>query len=262
MPLPFIPQVPNKETIVTPRKPAIEPELRKYIDDVLKVCSSRAAYVLGEILQHGEISSETIRNKGFIHGARAVGDVRDNGIPLITLKTKSNDGRSIARYILGSASEIKRHKFGGRVAFPARLKADLITETGEICAISNQELPASELQIDHRVPYYIAGDINAERNTEEFMLLSRSMQRSKSWACESCENIKVQFDIAICKTCYWAYPEAYDHIAMKRERRIDITFSEAEIDLFERLKALAKEKSQSIQQALLSILTTIFPRKH
>ncbi len=245
---------------MTPRKPVIEPELREYIDQVLKVCSSRAAFVLGEILQHGEISSETIRNQGFIHGARAVGDVRDNGIPLTTLKTKSNDGRSIARYVLGSASEIKRHKFGGRVAFPTRLKADLIAEFGEICAISKQELPVSELQIDHRIPYYIAGDINSERNIDEFMLLSRSMQRSKSWACESCENIKSHFDVSICKTCYWAFPETYDHIAMKRERRIDIIFLEDEIDAFERLKLLAKEKSQSMQKTLLNILTTIFSR--
>lgn len=245
---------------MTPAIPPIDPELKKYIDEVLRICSARAAYVLNEILQHGEISSETIRNKGFVHGARAVGDVRDNGVPLTTLKTKSSDGRSIARYVLGPTNEIRRHKFGGRVAFPASLKSALIEEFGEVCAISQQAIPAAELQIDHRIPYFIAGDINSERNVEDFMLLSRSMQRSKSWACEGCDNIKTHFDISICKTCYWAYPEAYDHIAMKRERRIDITFSEDEIDLFDKLKVKAKETSQSIQQVLIDFLATLWRR--
>lgn len=245
---------------MSPNKPTIEPELKEYIDKVLKVCSSRAVYVIEEIIKNGSISSETIRNKGFIHGARAVGDVRDNGIPLITLKTKSHDGKSIARYVFGPASEIKRHKFGGRIAFPARLKTDLISEQGTACSISMQELPESELQIDHRIPYYIAGDINSERDTAEFMLLSRSMQRSKSWACEHCENIKTIFDVNICKSCYWAYPEDYDHIAMKRERRIDLIFPEEQIELFDRLKSEAVKKSKSIQQILLGFLSSIFSK--
>jgi hypothetical protein len=245
---------------VVSKKPSIDPELKKYVNKVLKVCSSRAAVVLNEILKHGEITSETIKDKGFMHGARAVGDVRDNGIPLITLKTKGSDGRSIARYVFGPASDIKRHKFGGRIAFPPKLKAELIAETGPVCAISKQELPNAELQIDHRIPYYIAGDINADRNTKEFMLLSRSMQRSKSWACENCQNSLVTFDVEICKTCYWAFPESYDHIAMKRERRIDITFSEDQIDIFDKLKALAKSKSQTVQQVLKNILAMFFSK--
>ena len=245
---------------MTPARPTIDPELKSYIDEVLKICSARAAYVLNEILQHGEISSETIRNKGFVHGARAVGDVRDNGIPLITSKTKSSDGKSIARYVFGPASEIRRHKFGGRIAFPASLKKALIKEFSKVCTISQQAIPAADLQIDHRIPYFIAGDINSERNIEEFMLLSRSMQRSKSWACEGCENIKIHFDISICKTCYWAYPEAYDHIAMKRERRIDITFSEDETYIFDKLQLKAKESSQSLQQVLIGVLAALLHR--
>ena len=236
----------------------LSPGLKQYIDEVLKVCSSRAAYVINYILANGEISSETIRDKGFVHGARAVGDVRDNGIPLVTLKTKSSDGKTIARYVFGPESEIKRHKFGGRIAFPSSLKSDLLADQGAVCSISKQELPESELQIDHRIPFYIAGDIGSLRDPGEFMLLSRSMQRSKSWACENCENIKKNFDVAICRTCYWAYPEDYEHIAMKRERRIDITFSESQIGIFDRLKSLAVERSKSIQQVLLDLLAKLF----
>jgi len=243
---------------VNPKPPKIEPELSKYIADVLNVCSSRAAYVLREILLNGGISSETIREKGFIHGARAIGDVRDNGVPLVTLKTKSKDGRSIANYVLGPASEIRRHKFGGRVAFPASLKKQLLGETGAICAISQQELPESELQIDHRIPYYIAGDIDSDRNTSEFMLLSRSMQRSKSWACENCDNIKIHNSPKICKSCYWAFPEAYEHIAMKKERRIDVVFLEHETTIFDNLKQFALSQSKTVQDSLKQIIAKFF----
>jgi hypothetical protein len=47
---------------------------------------------------------------------------------------------------------------------------------------------------------------------------------------------------------------------MKRERRIDITFSEDQIDIFDKLKALAKSKSQTVQQVLKNILAMFFSK--
>ena len=45
-----------------------------------------------------------------------------------------------------------------------------------------------DLQIDHRVPDEIAGDTDVEPNPDDFMLLSTSANRAKSWSCEHCEN--------------------------------------------------------------------------
>ncbi len=213
----------------------IEQKLFDYIQLVLTVCSSRAAYVINHILEHGFITSEDIRNHGFVHGARAVGDVRDNGIPLLTSKVKSSDNKTIAKYTFGSASQIKKHKFGGRVNFPAKLKPSLIERDGLLCAISKQSLPEDELQIDHKVPYYISGDISGERNIDDFMLLSKSMQRAKSWECEHCENLLFASDINICKTCYWASPNDYSHVAMKQQRTISITWEGKETNDFNAL---------------------------
>jgi hypothetical protein len=176
-------------------KNQLDSELLGYINEVLEVCTSRATYVINHILEHGCINSEHIRNKGYIHGARAVGDVRDNGIPLITRKIKSSDNRSIAEYVLGSSSDIKRHKFGGRVNFPKTLKQKLIERDGLYCSISQQPLPEIELQIDHRIPYYISGDLQAVRDPNDFMLLSKSMQRTKSWDCEHCKNLLVSSNL-------------------------------------------------------------------
>jgi hypothetical protein len=225
-----------------------------YIELVLPVASKRAVYVLDKLITQGFITSQELRDKGYIHGARAIGDVRDNGIPLVTLNAKSEDGRSIARYELGPVADIRRNKLGGRKAFPASLKTELIQRDGPLCAISEQELPADQLQVDHRIPFYLSGDISTARDPADFMLLSRSLQRSKSWACENCENLKVNFDISICRKCYWAYPDAYEHVAMKEERRVDVVFTNGEVRIIDRLRNLAQEEGVSIQALIKGIL--------
>jgi|SRR5690554_996482 len=236
----------------------LEPELLEYIDLVVKVCSSRAVYVINHILDNGSISSEDIRNEGYVHGARAVGDVRDNGIPLITNNIKSTDNRTIAEYTFGPAKDIKRHKFGGRVNFPKKLKGQLIDRDGLICNISQQSLPEGELTIDHRVPYYISGDIQGDRDPNDFMLLSKSMQRAKSWDCEHCQNLLDKFDIEICKTCYWAYPENYTHVAMKEMRSINVTWEGAEVAEYDKMENSCKESGETAQDYLKKIVKERF----
>jgi len=243
-----------RKTILMTGRPEIPQELMEYIDLVIPVASKRAKYVLDKLLSQGFITSQQLRDEGYIHGARAIGDVRDNGIPLVTLDAKSEDGRSIARYELGPVSEIKRNKLGGRKAFPTSLKKVLVDRDGPYCAISEQELPIDQLQVDHRIPFYITGDISTARNPADFMLLSRSMQRSKSWACENCNNLKKVFDIRICSTCYWAFPNAYDHIAMKEERRVDVVFTNGEVRIIDKLRDAARSDGVSIQAIIKNIL--------
>jgi len=237
----------------------LEQELLDYIDQVLEVCSSRAVYVIKFILENGSINSEDIADEGYRHGARAIGDVRDNGVPLITNKTKSTDGKSIAEYIFGPADEINRRKFGGRINFPASLKKQLLERYGAECAISRMILPIDKLEIDHRVPFYIAGDIEGERNPDDFMLLSKSMQRTKSWDCENCPNILSHLDINICKTCYWAYPEDYTHVAMKEMRNLNLTWEGKEIAEFDAMESECKENGKTVQDYLKEVVHIKFP---
>lgn len=236
----------------------LEPELLVYIKLVTEVCSARAVYVINYILENGSISSEDIRNKGYVHGARAVGDVRDNGIPLIKNNTKSTDNRTIAEYTFGLAKDIKKHKFGGRINFPKKLKGQLLDRDGLICSISQQPLAEGELTIDHRVPYYLSGDIQGDRNPEDFMLLSKSMQRAKSWDCEHCLNLRNEFDIEVCKTCYWAYPENYTHVAMKKMRSINITWEGVEVSEYDQMESSCKESGKTVQDYLKAIVNERF----
>jgi hypothetical protein len=93
------------------------------------------------------------------------------------------------------------------------------------------------LQVDHRIPYEIDGETD-ESNIEQFMLLSPSANRAKSWTCENCQNWARKEKI-FCAKCFWAYPEDYEHIAGKHQRIITIFFSGDEIEDYKRLIELS-----------------------
>lgn len=74
------------------------------------------------------------------------------------------------------------------------------------------------------------------------MLLSPSANRAKSWTCEHCPNWTAK-DIEVCENCFWAHPENYTHIAGKNERKIVVTFTDNEIEDYERLISLVGEEN-------------------
>lgn len=92
------------------------------------------------------------------------------------------------------------------------------------------------LQIDHRIPYEIGGE-QKDRGIDCYMLLSPSANRAKSWSCEHCSNWIVK-DSGYCRSCFWAYPENYTHIADKEQRNIIVTFTGNEIADYEKLISL------------------------
>lgn len=129
----------------------------------------------------------------------------------------------------------------------------MIQKYGCKCFIYLEELDEHELQIDHRVPFEVGGD-GDELNVDDFMLLSASANRAKSWSCEHCENWKGLKDKSICLSCYWAYPENYTHIAMKQIRRIDLLWEGDEVAVYETLKAQAINLDQEIPAFIKSII--------
>lgn len=113
----------------------------------------------------------------------------------------------------------------------------------------------SELQIDHRVPYEVGGDSESiEQNPDDFMLLSSSANRAKSWSCEHCENWQTLKKKEICLSCYWAYPEDYSHIAMQQIRRLDLIWQDKEVEQYEKLKIDAKESRQTIPEFVKELI--------
>ncbi len=192
---------------------------------------------------------------GYNHPPRAIGDVRDNGIPIETFKATGKDGRAIAADRFGDPTKAKADSFQGRSTISKEFKEKLIAKEGSKCAITGQELEDRYLQVDHRVPYRVAGeDAKGARKVEDYMLLSGSANRAKSWSCEHCKNFLELLDASVCKTCYWAEPEAYKHVAMEDLRRLDLVWSGQEVTDYDQLKAGAEEAESEMQEYVKGLL--------
>ena len=212
----------------------------------------RAIAVIKALLKKGTISTDELQKMGYNHPTRAVGDVRDAGIPIITGRAISKrTGRRMAVYSFGNPSHIQGGRIGGRSALPKAFKAKLITHYGSVDCITGARLDERVLQIDHRVPYRIAGDMGLDNfNVKNYMLLDASSQRAKSWSCENCSNTTGARDKKVCATCFWASPEKYEHIATKRIRRTEVTWQDDDVAVHDRLKAQAERRKTTVSEIL------------
>ncbi len=213
---------------------------------MLALCRSvqakRARTVIDHILKHGIITNEELSELyGYDHPPRAIRDVRENGIPLNTHKVLSpKTGRRIGAYTFGDISKIRAGRLGGRKAFPKRFKQELVEIYGAKDTVTGERLDERYLQIDHRVPYEVGGDDGGILNPVDFMLLDASSNRAKSWSCEHCENFLIRRNPEVCKTCFWASPENYAHIAGTPSRRVELVWSGQDIADYEQLEAEAR----------------------
>ena len=91
-------------------------------------------------------------------------------------------------------------------------------------------------------------------NADDFMLLCGSANRAKDWSCQHCKNWKHAKKPEICLTCYWAYPENYEHIAMRQVRRLDLIWQGDEIVSYESLKNQARELAVEIPAYVKAII--------
>ena len=233
---------------------------RKYPPEFLKklksVTGKRPKTVINHILKHGHITTEELLNNyGYEHPPRAARDVREEGIPLETFRVKNREGRSIAAYRFPDKPQLRREKLGGRRSFSKKFKLLLMGKTGSKCSICLEEYQERYLQIDHRIPYEIAGDESAkERRSEKYLLLCGSCNRAKSWSCEHCENWRKRTKRA-CKTCYWASPEKYKHVALTDLRRLDLVWTgKNEVKAFEKIKKAAESKNEAMPKFVKAVL--------
>lgn len=192
---------------------------------------------------------------GYNHPPRAARDVRENGIPIETFRVTGRDGRKIAAYRFGKLGTGALRRMEGRTGLSKIIKDALIVKYGCRCFIYLEELAERDLQIDHRVPYEVAGDgEEVGLKPEDFMLLCGSANRAKSWSCEHCENWKNLKTREVCLTCYWASPENYEHIAMRQVRRLDLIWQGDEVGNYESLKKRAGNLSIEIPAFVKAII--------
>lgn len=225
-------------------------DFKKILD---AVTNKRARFVIDTILKKGFCSTEDLKDGGYEHAPRAARDVRELGIPLDTFKMKDSNGKHIAAYKFGDWETARKSnqllKTSGRRQITEKLKNALIERYGAKCHLYGEEYPVRLLQPDHRIPYEIGGDPEDMMDTDYFMLLSPSANRDKSWACEHCTNW-IEKNTEMCRTCYYAYPEEYQHIAGETERKLNIVFHGEDISLYDKIVEQAKLHNISYQSAM------------
>ncbi|MBR3142022.1 MAG: hypothetical protein IKF09_02610 [Clostridiales bacterium] len=230
---------------------------KDFLEVLDSVTNKRARFVIDTILEKGSCTTEDLKNGGYEHAPRAARDVRELGIPLVTGRGKDKDGKNIAVYTFGDWEEAKRQnqlsKTGGRTQLTAKLKAALIKKYGCRCNLYGEEYPERLLQPDHRIPYEIGGDPEDMMDTDRFMLLCPSANRDKSWTCEHCPNW-INKDPEFCRSCYYAYPESYTHIAGEHERKIDLIFKGEDSDLYIEMQNRADANNKRLDEYIKSLL--------
>jgi len=231
---------------------------KEFIAKCKTITARRPRTVIEHLLKHGQITTGELKEKyGYNHPSRAIRDVKEQGIPLERFPVKDSAGRTIAAYRFGDASQIRARRFDGRTALSKIIKTKLIEKYGCRCFIYLEKMPETALQIDHRVPFEIAGESKDNPAPDDFMLLCGSANRAKSWSCEHCENRVTGKNPAVCHTCYWAHPENYTHIATTPIRRLDMIWQGENIKQYERLKTDATKAGVAIPDYVKSILATI-----
>lgn len=211
-----------------------------FIDKLNSIKAKRPATVIKHILEHGFITTEELKETyGYDHPPRAIRDVRECGIPVVTYKVMGKKGKKIGAYKFGDAGKAGDNiaKNYGRTALSKAIKTALINKYGPKCFIYLENINEDSLQIDHRIPYEIGGETD-ENNIDNFMLLSPSANRAKSWTCEHCTNWENK-NHEMCLKCFWAHPENYEHIAGKYEKVINVYFSGNEVEDYNKLIALS-----------------------
>jgi HNH endonuclease len=227
------------------KKPAVPKELR---DRIAKVTNKRARFVLDAIVKKGRVTTEEINRAGYDHPPRAAQDVRDLGFRLKTIKVKHSNGRTIAGYVFDEG-ELEAGKEGRRL-LPKKQRDTLIHAAGDKCQICGAE---HNLQVDHRIPYEVAGE---SQSVEErpYQILCGSCNRKKSWACEHCQNWLQDKSLDVCRSCYWAEPSAYSHVAMQQQRRADLVWIGDEVMDFERIRGEAVRHQRTVPEEIIQIL--------
>lgn len=226
-------------------------------DDFIQYCQTitakRPKVVITHILKYGFITTEELKDTyGYNHPPRAARDVRECGIPLETFRVMGSDGRKIAAYRFGDISKTQFTRLSGRTGLSKQIKKILIDRHGCKCFIYLEKMNERDLHIDHRVPFEVGGE--PDSSPENFMLLSPSANRAKSWSCENCKNWSQFKSTSICLSCYWAYPEQYEHVAMQAIRRIDLLWEGDDVEVYEALRKKASSMAKEVPEFVKDII--------
>jgi 5-methylcytosine-specific restriction endonuclease McrA len=227
--------------------PKIPPE---FIARIKEVTNKRARLVLDRIAEYGSITTEELKEVGYDHPPRARMDAIDLGFPMKTTRVKSRDGKkNIASYSFDLTAKLGEKDRRGRLGLPKKEREAIIAKAGkcELCGAKH------DLQVDHRVPYQVAGE-SLKDSEAPYMALDGSCNRRKSWTCEHCKNFTEIRKVKICQQCYWANPQEHKHVAMMPIRRAEIVWEGDDCTAFDKFESKCKRDGMTLADGLKKLI--------
>jgi 5-methylcytosine-specific restriction endonuclease McrA len=233
-----------KDIVTFLKKELVDKNIISEIESTLNNASVRPIRVVWECCTYGEVSTEALTQKyGYNQPPRAARDVRELGFKLKTSASKTTDGRRMAVYSLTNIDQFGANE--GRAVFTKKEKTNLVGKDDSKCFYCTMHFEPNELQIDHLVPFEVAGNsLHKKEGINALVLVCASCNRSKSWSCESCLNFKTK-DIGECKRCYWFNPDNYSHVRMNDIVNINLTIDGNE-KLYDQFKGLTRDEIKEL----------------
>ena len=126
----------------------------RILAQIQKVTNKRPLAVTNHILQHGQVTTEELREQyGYDHPPRARMDVLEWGIPRETVRVPNHNGtKKIGAYRFGDPDNVEKHKTSGRQPFAKAFKKSLYEHQDGRCAITGEPFEERYQSIDHRIP--------------------------------------------------------------------------------------------------------------
>ena len=221
----------------------------EFLKRIKGVTNKRARLVLDRIAKNGSITTEELKDIGYDHPPRARMDAPDLGFPIITKRVKSSSGKSIAAYSFDLKQSVCDSR-AGRIALPKRNREEIIAVAGHKCQLCAAK---HDLQVDHRVPFQVAGE-SLKDKPDSYMVLCGSCNRRKSWICEHCANFAQLKSIAKCQSCYWANPQMHTHVALEEIRRIDLVWEGDDAKAFDTIREKCKREGRDLPTAIKELV--------
>jgi hypothetical protein len=213
-----------------------------FVDVLLSSSMGKSArFVRNLLLRQGYTTTAQVRVQ---YDPVAIFDLSRLGVPLKSERIREN-GRGSKRYMLDPeafSQKVERRDF----LTPAGRKR-LCSMYSNKCAICGYFSSYYILQVDHRVPFSLVG--NSLMRSEGFASLQPlcpSCNSAKENACTDC--VISTKDFECCRTCYWAYPNKYEHIATRIEQRLTLV-----AENLEGFKVLSELKSEALEKGLLVV---------
>jgi hypothetical protein len=214
--------------------------------------SKRACCVRDLLLTQGWVTYAQIKPLYDCY-RRAKRDLIDVGLTLQAKTIHDGHGRT-------TLFEFDPQAFAGqqesRLPLSAKDREELKRRFDYKCNLCSTPEHHRHLEADHRIGFDLVGnDLHKAEGLDAFQPLCAPCNDKRQRACMECPNK----DPDTCRSCRWAYPEKYAHVATRPERRAELVIHHPKLaqafdELWPRIQTIATQRGETPGEVILRVV--------